>query len=78
MITLPIDNIVKKNVGLLVGCYDAEHGNEDFMLGISTVIGYLALQASVEKHEKISKMFLANMVKSQERAEKKKIHKNEV
>lgn len=62
-----INDICQCNVGLLVGCYDAKHGNEDFMHGISTVIEYLAIQVSTEKYEQVSEMFLKNMIESKKR-----------
>ena len=52
------------------GEYDAEHGNESFMYGISTVMEYLSSQVDDTFCQNVSDIFNSTMVKSQE-----KIHK---
>ena len=52
------------------GEYDAKHGSESFMYGISTVMEYLASCVDDTFYQSVSDGFTRNMVKSQ-----KKVHK---
>lgn len=54
--------------GLFKGRYDAVHGNESFMYGISTVIEFIAHHVSNKAEDKYSNLFMNNMVKSEEKA----------
>lgn len=53
-------------VGLFTGKYDAIHGDEHFMYGISTVMEFVAHGVSDECLDEFSDRFTANMLKSQE------------
>jgi len=57
-----------KKVSLFCGKYDASHGKEDYMYGISTVMEFIANHAGYHRFEY---MFLRNMVKSEERVKEK-------
>ena len=67
---------IRKLVSKMMECpmfrgeYDAEHGNESFMYGISTVMEYLSSQVDDTFCQNVSDIFNSTMVKSQE-----KIHK---
>ena len=50
---------------LFAGRYDAKHGSEQYMYGISTVMEYLASQVSEEYRDNFEKMFLKNMLDSE-------------
>ena len=52
------------------GEYDARHGNESFMNGISTVIEYLASLVDDTFCQEVSDVFAHNMAKSQEKIQK--------
>ena len=52
------------------GEYDAEHGNESFMYGISTVMECLASCVDDIFYQEISDVFIHNMAKSQEKVQK--------
>lgn len=52
------------------GEYDAKHGNESFMYGISTVMEYLASRVGDAFYQGVSDVFTHNMVKSQEKVHK--------
>lgn len=52
------------------GEYDARHGSESFMYGISTVMDYLALKVDEDFYQEVSDAFIKNMVKSQEKISK--------
>ena len=54
-----------KECSLLCGNYDAKHGDEHFMYGISTVMEVIANYAGDDEFES---MFLKNMFDSEERA----------
>lgn len=49
------------------GEYDAKHGNESFMYGISTVMEYLAARVDDAFYQEVSDAFICNMVKSQKK-----------
>ena len=49
------------------GEYDAKHGNESFMYGISTVMEYLAARVDDAFYQEVSDTFVHNMVKSQKK-----------
>ena len=49
------------------GEYDAEHGDESFMYGISTVMEYLSSQVDDTFCQNVSDIFNRNMVKSQKK-----------
>ena len=53
---------------LFCGKYDAKNGNEHFMHGIATVMECLALEVSEEYSERISNIFIKNMIESEEKA----------
>lgn len=52
------------------GEYDAKHGNESFMYGISTVMEYLASRVGDAFYQDVSDVFVRNMVKSQKKFQK--------
>ena len=54
-----------KKIGLFTGKYDASNGSEEFMYGVSAVMNYIAYKAG---HEDFEDTFVANMIKSQEKA----------
>lgn len=51
------------------GVYDARHGKEEFMHGVSTVMECIAANVSNEVYEAFEKRFYNNMMASQEKAE---------
>ena len=55
---------------LFRGEYDAEHGSESFMDGISTVMESLARLVDDTFYQEVSDVFTHNMVKSQEKVSK--------
>ena len=63
-----IDDIFEaKNT--LSGCYDAKHGNEHFMYGVSTAIEYFANLVSEEYGDTIGISFIDNMIASERKAD---------
>ena len=52
------------------GEYDAKHGNESFMYGISTVMEYLSSQVDDTFCQNVSDVFNRNMLKSQKKVQK--------
>ena len=52
------------------GEYDAKHGSESFMYGITTVMEYLASLVDDTFYQKVSDTFTHNMAKSQEKVQK--------
>lgn len=50
---------------LFIGKYDAKHGNEYYMYGVSAVMEYLAYRVSGEYGDEFSKMFTKNMLDSE-------------
>lgn len=56
------------NCPMFCGKYDAVHGKDDFMYGISTVMEAIAVRIDDETYEKFSEMFLNNMCECQEYA----------
>ena len=60
------------NCELFVGIYDASHGNESFMYGVSTVMESIAYRISDEEGDWFSNRFLNNMVNSGKVAEIRK------
>ena len=52
-------------INLFRGIYDARHGNEHYMHGISAVIEYIAQSISDECYEKFNTEFIQNMIKSE-------------
>lgn len=58
---------------LFMGHYDAEHGNEHYMYGISTVMEFIAHYISDEVLDEFSEKFLDNMLKSESKCAKKEV-----
>lgn len=52
---------------LFIGKYDAKHGNEHFMYGISTVMECLANMISNEMYDAFNDMFTKNMIESEKK-----------
>ena len=61
-----LNNIINelKKIPMFIGKYDAKHGNENFMYGISSVMGCLGFMVSDECGYALENEFLNNMVKS--------------
>lgn len=79
MITLTNEQkaVVKKvfeqmifDIDVFRGCYDAKNGNEHFMFGIATPLTYLAYTIDEEYGEQFDSMFMKNVTKSIEEANK--------
>lgn len=65
------NDILNKDVGLLVGRYDAKNGNTDYMHGIATVMEFIAINVSEADCDDFENIFYNNMLESRERAEKR-------
>lgn len=65
------NDILNKDVGLLVGKYDAKNGNTDYMHGIATVMEFIAINVSETDCDDFENIFYNNMLESRERAEKR-------
>ena len=63
-------------VMMFTGIYDAEHGSDKFMSGISTVMEWIAYNVSDEVGIKFSDAFLTNRINSELRANAKKKSRN--
>ena len=67
---------IRKLVSKMMECpmfrgeYDAKHGSESFMNGISTVMESLVSLVDDTFCQKISDVFTHNMIKSQEKVQK--------
>ena len=57
---------------LFRGVYDAKNGKTSYMYGISHVMEYIAIQVSEQTRDNFEEMFLKNMIKSEEKAERVK------
>ena len=55
-------------IPLFRGVYDAKHGNEHFMYGISTVMECIANLVSEELYDEYNATFHRNMCESEDRA----------
>lgn len=55
---------------LFRGVYDAKHGKESFMFGVSTVMEHLAAKVDEDFYQKVSDIFARNMLKSLDKAHK--------
>lgn len=55
---------------LFRGVYDAKHGKESFMYGISTVMEYLAAKVGEDFYQEVSDIFIKNMLRSLDKAHK--------
>lgn len=58
------------DIGMFRGHYDAKNGDEHFMFGISTPLTYLAYAIDEEYGEDFEAIFMKNMRKSVEEANK--------
>lgn len=61
-------DIVDKDCGLLVGRFDARHGEKSFMYGIETVMEHLAHMAGPDTEEKFMALFEKNFLESLDKA----------
>ena len=59
-----------KQEGLYIGKYDAKHGGESFMYGISYVMETLAYSISEDVGDEYFDLFLNNLVASEDEAAK--------
>ena len=57
---------------LFRGQYDAKNGDAHYMFGVWSVMECLACKVSDEEQDKFNTMFAANMLKSEEKAQKGK------
>ena len=55
--------------GMFRGRYDATHGSQQFMLGIATVVEFVAF--GCDKLEEVSDTFIQNMIRSEKAVGKK-------
>ena len=65
-----LEKVIKYSMehnGLFRGDYDAKNGNEDFMHGICTLLGYFSSLVNDNFCEKVEETFVKNMIKSEER-----------
>ena len=51
-------------IDLFTGKYDAKHGDENLMYGISTVMEYIAYQIDEKVYQNFENEFIKNMIKS--------------
>lgn len=58
------NDILNSGIDLFIGKYDAKHGSQKFMFGISTVMEHLAFNTSEQDYEEFSELFLRNMLDS--------------
>jgi hypothetical protein len=58
------------------GIYDAEHGSDKYMHGVSAVMESIACNVSEECYETFSDMFITNMCKSEEKASNNRKHRH--
>lgn len=63
-----LQDIIDKDCGLLVGCFDARHGEKSFMYGIETVMEHLAHMAGPDTEEKFMALFEKNFLESLDKA----------
>lgn len=59
-----------KYEGLFVGKYDAKHGGESFMYGVSFVMEAIAYSISDEAGEAFIDLFFSNLIASEDEASK--------
>ena len=59
-----------KNEGLFVGKYDAKHGGESFMYGVSFVMESIAYGISKDVGDEYFDLFLNNLIASEDEAAK--------
>lgn len=69
------NDILNSECGLMVGSYDAEHGDEKFMHGISTVMEWIAYRVSDADGDAFSDLFTKNMIISEQKAKGIKCYK---
>lgn len=62
------DDLIKRD--MFKGIYDAKHGKDSFMYGVSIVMEYIAFNVSEDCYENFEDEFIKNMTESQKRAEK--------
>lgn len=62
------NDMLNSGCGLLVGKYDAKHGNEHFMFGIATVMELIANKVSDADYNAFNDMFTQNMIDSERKA----------
>lgn len=64
-----LEDMIKGGCGLLVGRYDAVNGSREFMYGINTVMEYIAYNVDDETGDRISDMFVDNLIASEREVE---------
>lgn len=61
------EDMINSGCGLLVGKYDAKHGNKHYMSGICSVMEWIAEKAG--QLNEFNKMFTSNLTKSEKTAD---------
>lgn len=61
------DDLIKCD--LFKGIYDAKHGEDSYMYGVSAVMENIAMNISEDCYDKFEDEFMKNMTESQNRAE---------
>ena len=70
-----LNDILNSGCSLMIGKYDAKNGSEEFMHGISTVMEWIAYRVSEVDGDKISDLFVKNMIISEQKAQGIKCYK---
>lgn len=65
------NDILSRDIGLFVGKFDAIHGSEQFMFGISALMDFIAFESSEADYEDFQKIFYSNFQKSIDKAKLK-------
>lgn len=68
--TIVYNDLLNMRCDLLIGKYDAKHGNEHFMYGISTVMEIIANKVSKADYNAFNTMFIQNMIESERKVGK--------
>jgi hypothetical protein len=69
------NDMMNRGVSMFVGTYDAKNGSEQFMYGVSLVMDWIAYNVNAETGDHFSDLFTANMLKSEQKKNKKYLKK---
>ena len=66
-----LEDIINNGTGLMIGRYDAENGNKEFMHGVLMVMEWLSYKVDNDIGDMFSDLFIMNMLQSEREVKNK-------
>lgn len=64
------EDLIKNGPNFFRGIYDASHGTDSFMFGVTTIMEFIAVNVDEATYEQYDEMVTKNMVDSRRKADR--------